>query len=97
MAAVLLRLPQVLARVGLKTTRLYQLVGDGEFPAPVRIGERSVGWVESEVEEWLQRRIAQPRVDIRTSGIVARQKQRAKAAASKAMPDGLNAVPEAAA
>ena len=84
MSAVLLRLPQVLARVGLKTTRLYQLVGDREFPAPVRIGERSVGWVESEVESWLQARISQPRVAIRTSGVVARERQRARAAARKA-------------
>lgn len=93
MAAVLLRLPQVLARVGLKTTRLYQLVGDGEFPAPVRIGERSVGWPEDEVEAWIQARIAQPRVSIRTSGIVSRERQRAKAAARRG---SLTNAPEAA-
>jgi prophage regulatory protein len=83
-AAVLLRLPQVLSRVGLKTTRIYQLVGDGEFPAPVRIGERSVGWVEDEVEAWIQARIAQPRVAIRTSGIASRERQRAKSGLRKA-------------
>jgi prophage regulatory protein len=66
MSEVFLRLPQVLARVGLKSTRIYQLVGDGDFPAPVRLGERSVAWLESEVERWIQNRAARPRVQILT-------------------------------
>lgn len=66
MAAVFLRLPQVLARVGLKATRLYQLIGDGDFPAPVRLGERAVAWLEDEVEKWIQERAARPRVTILT-------------------------------
>ena len=73
-AAVFLRLPQVLARVGLKATRVYQLIGDHDFPQPIRLGERSVAWLESEVEQWIQARAARPRVQIST-----RSKSRAAA------------------
>lgn len=63
--AQLLRLPQVLARVGLRTTRLYQLIGDGSFPAPVKLG-RAIAFVESEVDAWIEAQAQRPRADIRT-------------------------------
>ena len=48
-----LRLPQVLAKTGLSKTTTYLMIGEGRFPAPVRIGQRAVGWVEAEVDNWL--------------------------------------------
>jgi prophage regulatory protein len=74
MAAAFLRLPQVMARVGLRATRIYQLIGDHDFPQPIRLGERSVAWLEGEVEGWIQERAARPRVQITT-----RSKSRAAA------------------
>jgi len=64
--AQLLRLPQVLARVGLRTTRLYQLIGDGSFPAPIKLGARAIAFVESEVDAWIERQARKPRAEIRT-------------------------------
>jgi len=55
--ARLLRLPDVMDRVGLRRAAIYKLVSDGRFPEPVRIGARAVAWVESEVQEWIERRI----------------------------------------
>jgi len=52
----LIRLPAVLARVGLKQSRLYELIQSGEFPAPVRLGVRAVAWRESEVYAWIASR-----------------------------------------
>ena len=43
----LLRRPQVQQRTGLSRTTLYEYIKDGEFPAPVRLGARAVGWVRS--------------------------------------------------
>lgn len=60
----ILRLKQVEARVGLKRSTLYQRVADGTFPAPVALGgggSRAVGWIESEVDQWLRDRIAASR------------------------------------
>jgi prophage regulatory protein len=32
-------------------------VSQGTFPKPVGLGGRAVGWLEAEIQEWLQRRI----------------------------------------
>lgn len=53
----LLRRPQVQQRTGLLRTTLYEYIKDGEFPAPVRLGTRAVGWLESEVSEWIHARV----------------------------------------
>jgi prophage regulatory protein len=64
--ADLLRLPQVLLRVGLKTTRIYELVGDGDFPKPVRLGDRAVAWLSTEIDDWISAQAKKPRVEITT-------------------------------
>ena len=74
--STLLRLPQVMGRVGLKATRIYQLVGDGDFPAPIKLSDRAVAWLEDEVEQWIKERASRPRVTILT-----RSKPRASEAA----------------
>lgn len=38
----------------------YKLIKDGEFPKPIKLG-RSSRWLQSEVESWMQQRIAQSR------------------------------------
>jgi prophage regulatory protein len=54
----LLRRKDVEARTGLKRSKLYQLMTEGTFPAQVKLGVgSSVAWVESDVEEWIQRQI----------------------------------------
>ncbi len=52
-----LRLPRVLEKTGLSRSTTYAMINDGQFPAPVRIGRRAVGWVESEVDRWLTARV----------------------------------------
>lgn len=53
---VILRLPAVLLRIGLQRSSLYAMVAEGHFPAPVRLGLRSVGWRESDVAKWIAER-----------------------------------------
>jgi prophage regulatory protein len=53
----ILRLPAVKQSTGLSRSTIYLRVAEGTFPRPVSLGGRSVGWVESEIQEWLQRRI----------------------------------------
>ncbi|MEJ0039289.1 MAG: AlpA family transcriptional regulator [Gammaproteobacteria bacterium] len=55
--ARILRLPQVCAMTGLGRSMIYQMEAERRFPPRVNIGVRAVGWVESEVQEWLRRRI----------------------------------------
>ena len=58
-----LRLPEVLARTGLSRSTIYVRLEQGRFPRPVSLGGRAVGWIESEVDEWMRARVAASRSD----------------------------------
>ena len=53
----ILRLPAVRRRTGLSRSSIYLRISQGRFPKPISLGERAVGWVESEVNDWLTRMI----------------------------------------
>lgn len=57
----LLRLPAVLQRVGLSRSSLYSLVSTGEFPRSIRIGKRSVAWLETDISDWIDERVTESR------------------------------------
>lgn len=59
--SAILRLPSVTQRTGLKRSTLYFRVAEGTFPRPISLGARAVGWLESDVEDWIQRQIAASR------------------------------------
>ena len=47
--------------VGLGRSQIYALIQRGEFPKPVKLGNGpngAVGWVQCEIEEWVNQRIA---------------------------------------
>ena len=48
-----LRLKEVQHRTGLGRSTIYRWMDEGKFPKPVRLGARSVAWIEHEVDEWL--------------------------------------------
>jgi len=52
-----LRRKQVESRTGLARSTIYQYIKDGMFPKPVPLGPRAVGWLESEVSEWIDERV----------------------------------------
>ena len=54
----LLRLPEVISRVGLGRSTIYLLVSRAEFPRPISIGDRAVAWVESDIDAWVNVKIA---------------------------------------
>ncbi len=53
----IIRLQAVKARCGLSRSTLYNRMAAGEFPSPIALGARSVGWVESEINAWIAARI----------------------------------------
>lgn len=57
MTHTILRLPGVKARTGLSRSTIYLRVSEGNFPRPVQLGGRAVGWVEAEIDEWLVHQI----------------------------------------
>lgn len=47
---------EVEQRVGLKRSAIYAMVARGDFPAPFKLGAKSVRWLESEVAAWMASR-----------------------------------------
>lgn len=55
-----LRKPAVKARTGISAdSTLYDLMAAGHFPRPINLGPRAVGWIESEVDAWIESRMAE--------------------------------------
>ncbi|MBS1169620.1 MAG: phage transcriptional regulator, AlpA [Burkholderiaceae bacterium] len=59
----ILKLPAVISRTTLSKSSIYAGVKNGTFPAPIQLGARSVGWIESEISEFIQARIKASRPD----------------------------------
>ena len=55
----ILRLPEVMQRVGLKHASIYERISKGLFPAPIPLGPKAVGWIEAEVTAWIKARVAE--------------------------------------
>jgi len=50
----LLRLPEVMARVGLKRSAIYQRMSEGTFPKSRSLGRKCAVWVEAEIDAWIR-------------------------------------------
>ena len=53
MSFKVLRLPEVIEITGLGRSTIYAKVSRGNFPSPIKLGERAVGWIDSDVYEWI--------------------------------------------
>ena len=53
----ILRRPQVEIKTGLSKSAIYSGMQDGSFPRPIRLGPRTVGWIDVEIDEWVQAKI----------------------------------------
>lgn len=49
----ILRLPAVKSRTGLSRSTIYLRITKGTFPTPISLGDRAVGWLESEINDWI--------------------------------------------
>lgn len=59
--AKIARRKQVESRTGLSRSSIYAAMAAGTFPKPIRLGAQSVGWLESDLNRWLNERIAATR------------------------------------
>ncbi|WP_374479507.1 helix-turn-helix transcriptional regulator [Zoogloea sp.] len=57
----ILRRKQVEARTGLARSTIYDHVRAGTFPAPISLGGKAVGWIESEIDAWLTAQVEKSR------------------------------------
>ena len=61
MEQMILRLPKVKAITGLSRSTIYLRMSEGTFPQHISLGSRAVGWLRSEVAEWMDQRILESR------------------------------------
>ncbi|MBC3249395.1 AlpA family transcriptional regulator [Serratia fonticola] len=64
MTNTLIRLPDVQRRTGYSKAWIYRLMSQGKFPTSVKIGSRAIAFVESEIDEWVNQRIAESRKEV---------------------------------
>ena len=57
----IMRRKEVEAVTGLGRSVIYELMAAGEFPQKLPLHGRAVGWVESEIQKWVQNRISESR------------------------------------
>jgi prophage regulatory protein len=58
MVQKILRLRELQAATGLARSSIYAGMTAGTFPKSVPLSEKAVGWLESEIEQWQEGRIA---------------------------------------
>lgn len=52
----IVRMREVQKKIGLCKASIYNRIARGTFPKPVSLGGRSVGWIESDLDEWISER-----------------------------------------
>jgi prophage regulatory protein len=57
----ILRLPDVVKTTGLSRSSIYAAISQDIFPKQFHIGPRSVGWLKSEIDEWIEKQIIHSR------------------------------------
>ena len=57
MNKIIKRLNGVISMVGLSRSTIYSLMAADKFPKSISLGARSVGWLESDIQAWIDSRI----------------------------------------
>ncbi|HCA9136281.1 TPA: AlpA family transcriptional regulator [Klebsiella quasipneumoniae] len=64
MTQSLIRFSEVKRRTGYSKAWIYRLISEHRFPQPIKIGARAIAFVEGEIDEWIDRRIAESRGEV---------------------------------
>jgi len=59
----ILRLPAVKESTGLSRSTIYLRMANNEFPLPISLGGRAVGWLEHDIDEWIVEKIEESRIN----------------------------------
>lgn len=63
MSQQVLKLSEVKLITSLSGSTIYRLISQSDFPKQIKLSERSSGWIASEIEQWLEERIAASRTE----------------------------------
>lgn len=52
----IIRLPEVIGKVGLKKSAIYKMIKTGDFPAQIKLGKHASGWLDSDIQTWIRKK-----------------------------------------
>ena len=55
----LIKISEVIEKTSLSRSTIYRLLNLGDFPRQVKLSSRSIGWVEEEIQEWINEKSMQ--------------------------------------
>ncbi|MFQ3194718.1 MAG: prophage regulatory protein [Colwellia sp.] len=58
MSNKIIRLPAVKDQTGLSRSSIYLRMSKGKFPQSISLGDRAIGWLEEDINQWLEQCIA---------------------------------------
>lgn len=53
----LIKLKEVMQKTSLGHSSIYKFIAEGTFPKQVSLGAKSVAWLESEVDDWIEEKV----------------------------------------
>ena len=56
----ILRMREVMQRIGLSRSTIYKLMENDDFPRPMKLGSQAIGWRDADVEAWIESRLLSP-------------------------------------
>ncbi len=56
-----LRLAEIKSLTGLSRSTIYMRIAEQRFPKPIKLGERAVAWLESDINAWMEQQIKESR------------------------------------
>lgn len=54
-----IRLDELMNKTGLGRSTIYRMVDKGEFPKPINLTSNKVAWLQSEVNDWMKKKVEQ--------------------------------------
>ena len=60
----IIRLREVIERTGKSRTAIYREMAAGQFPKNFPTGQNTVGWLESEIDQWIDSCVETSRIAV---------------------------------
>jgi|TARA_Y100000031_G_C8215961_1_gene383329 prophage regulatory protein len=53
----IIKINAVKQQTNLSVPSIYRLAKQGDFPKPIKLGVKASGWLQSEIDDWIQSRL----------------------------------------
>ncbi|MFT5760502.1 MAG: prophage regulatory protein [Alteromonadaceae bacterium] len=64
MSNKIIRLPAVKDQTGLSRSSIYLRMNKGKFPQSISLGDRAIGWLEEDINQWIEDKIIESKSSV---------------------------------